>query len=202
MSKTGGIQSPARQALAKPVSFEVIVAKLGTKDRQNVDRHLAAAAAEPDAHHAKLWKRIFSALATLAPHAMQTTGQQAVQFFIADGKYKKQVFALEDPRDGRLMIYTEDIQKEAVKSGVLIAPRVGTEPTLFGIKGQAGQTLMLESLDAANTPNPSPFYKHMLGWNRKALRITLPTTATPAQIAAVEGLLAIAAQNWPVAVEK
>lgn len=203
MSKSGSSTlSTARQALAKPASFDVIVARLGTKDRQNVDRHLAAATAEPDVHHAKLWKRVFSAMATLAPHAMQTAGQQAVQFFIADGKYRKQVLALEDPRDGRLLIYTEETIKEAVKTSLLTAPRAGTDPTLYGIKGEAGQSLMIELLDAANTPNPSPFYKHMLGWNRKALRITLPTSATPAQVTAAENMCALAAQNWPVPVEK
>ena len=43
---------------------------------------------------------------------------------------------------------------------------------------------MVESLDASNTPDPQPAIKHMLGWNRKALRLTLPALANTAQIAA------------------
>ena len=39
------------------------------------------------------------------------------------------------------------------------------------------QRLLIEPLDADNTPNPHPWYKNMLGWGRKALRITLPVPA-------------------------
>ena len=99
----------------------------------------------------------------LAPLPVTTVGQHAVQFFIADGKYRMQVFALEDARDGRLMVYLPDILAKARRPG----PPGGAQP---------------ESLDSANTPNPSPHIKHMLGWNRKAVRITLPTRATSQQV--------------------
>jgi len=36
----------------------------------------------------------------------------------------------------------------------------------------------------------------MLGWNRKAIRISLLTTATPAQLEAAEQLCTISARKW------
>src|SRR5947207_1782043 len=107
---------------------------------------------------ARLIRRLFSTVVAVAcimarasfiPHALQTAGQQAVQFFIADGKYRKQVFALEDPRDGRILIYTEDVLPAALKAGLLVAPRAGADPTLYGIKGETGQSLAIEAMDAA-----------------------------------------------------
>jgi hypothetical protein len=36
----------------------------------------------------------------------------------------------------------------------------------------------------------------MLGWNRRVIRITLPTDATEAQVAAVETLCAMSKGKW------
>jgi hypothetical protein len=109
---------------------------------------------------------------------VQTVGQHAVQFFVADGKYRMQVFALEDGRDGRVVVYLPDVLAAAEKAG---APLGVLKP---------------ESIDSSNTPNPSPHIKHMLGWNRKAVRVTLPTRASPQQISATETLCALAADKW------
>ena len=182
--------------LAKPLELEEFLAKLAARDRQNVDRHLAAADAEPEPDHAKLWRRIARSMFTLSPHAVTTIGQQALQFFIADGKYRMQVFAVEDPRDGRLLIYTGDVVKEAIKAGVLAAPPKGDASAGHVVVADKSQRLILEILDANNTPNPHPWYKNMLGWGRKALRVTLPVKATPEQIAAAEALCALTAKTF------
>jgi hypothetical protein len=179
------------------VKFEDLLAKLAAKDRTNLERHLAAADAEGDGAHAKLFRHVTRVLATLAPHALTTVGQQALQFFIADGgKYKKQVFALEDPRDGKLLIYLPDVLAAAVKAGIVSAPKASADPTLYPIKAAAGHTLKIEPLDNANTPNPHAFYKHMLGWNRKALRVSLAVGAPAAEVSAAEALAGIAAKDW------
>ncbi len=192
---TKGVLDQARAALEKPVSLDEFLGKLSARDRTNVDRHLAAIEAEPEPKHAALWKRVAKTLATLAPHAVTTTGQQAISFFIADGKYRMQVFALEDNRDGKLLVYTVDALDEAVKAQVLKPAAKGAEdPTALPIGG--GQSLSVESLTNENTPKPSADYKHMLGWNRKALRITLPHDATAQQIEAAENICAIAASRW------
>lgn len=167
-----------RSALAEPIDFDAHLAKAGQRDRSNVEKFLAAC----DPAHAKLWKRVARSLATLSPLAITTVGQAAVQFFIADGKYRMQVFAMEDNNDGKISIYTPDVLAEAEKLK-LVGDDVPTK-------------LFVEQLDASNTPNPSPHFKNMLGWNRKALRVTLPLTATNTQIEAAEAIAILAAQSW------
>lgn len=200
-------QAPAAVTLlAKRVDFEAFLSKLGAKDRQNIEKHVAALEAEPDGKHLKLWKRMVIALATLAPHAAQTNGQQSIQFYIpdgADGRYRKQVFAIEDLRDGKVTVYVSDVLDKVLAGGALEAPARGSDdeeagPRLFGIAASGSQhlALSLEPLDSVNTPDPPAFYKHMLGWNRKALRIVLPNDAAPAQINAAEEICATAAREW------
>jgi len=195
-TKTNTATSAVTALLGKPVPLDEFLAKLAARDRQNVDRHLAAADAEPEPDHAKLWRRIARSMFTLSPHAVTTIGQQALQFFIADGKYRMQVFAVEDPRDGRLLIYTADVIKEAIKQGILAAPPKNDASAGYVVVADKTQRLIIEPLDANNTPNPHPWYKNMLGWGRKALRVTLPVKATPEQIAAAEALCAFTAKGF------
>ena len=190
-----GVLEQARAALQKPMSLDDFLAKLTARDRTNVDRHLAVIEAEPDPKHAALWKRLARTLSTLAPHSASTTGQQAISFFVADGKYRMQVFAMEDNRDGKVILYAVDALDDALKAHVLRPPPKGTEDASAHPLSN-GQVLSVESLTNENTPNPSPFYKHMLGWNRKAVRITLPHDASDEQITAAENLCAIAAVRW------
>jgi hypothetical protein len=179
-----------RRALASPVDFDGLLAKAGQKDRTNIEKHLAAI----DAEHAALWQRLARSLATLAPLAMTTVGQQATQFFIADGKYRMQVFALEDQHDGLVVTYIPDVLDEALKLKI-VTPEPGGVPDRYATATR-GQSLHIEQMTGSNTPNPGAHYKNMLGWNRKALRVPLPITASPAQIEAVEDLAALAAQAW------
>jgi hypothetical protein len=191
-ASTNSASERARRLLENPVAFEEFRAKLSARDGSNVDKHLAAI---EDESHRNLWLRLVRNLATLGPHAASTTGQHAIAFFIADGKYRKQVFALEDQRDGKITVYAPDILKQALTAKVLrppANPELG--PTHHELDNR--QTLSVEQLTAQNTPNPSPFYKHMLGWNRTAIRITLPVHASEEQITAASMLCAVAAQEW------
>ena len=129
--------------------------------------------AEPDPGRAPLWRRLACALMTLAPHAVKFVGKQTVQYYVADGKYRKQVFAMEDLQDGNLTVYCPDVLDEVIKAGV-IAPAPHAEPHLYEIKS-AKAPLRVELLDK-NAMNPGAHFKDMLGWNRKALRITVPRT--------------------------
>lgn len=191
--------SAARAAAAVPmppaIDYDGFLAKLGPKDRTNVERHVLAAETERDVDHAKMWKRIATHLMTLASHAAKTTGQQSVQFFIADGKYRMQVFALEDLRDGKITIYAGNPLDEAIKEGLVAPPPKSERETNAFVINNGKDKLILEELDGKSL-NPAPFYKDMLGWNRKAIRITLLTTATPAQIDVAEKLCTISARKW------
>ena len=207
MATTGAAQPP------EDSTMEEFFKNVSAKDRTGVEKHLAVIDAEPDAAHGRIWRRVAKMLRRLAPLAVQTAGQHAIQFFVADGKYRMQAFALEDQRDGKILIYLPDVLEEAAKARVLRSPgkaassaaaasasaagAAGTAPAPeYGIAGAAGTRLRIEALDAANSPNPAPHYKHMLGWNRKALRITLLTTSTEAELDAAEKLCAIAAKRW------
>lgn len=189
--------------------LEAFLAALAAKDRLNVERHLAAIDEGPAPSHGKLWRQIAAALRRLAPHAAQTIGQHVVQFFIADGKYRKQVFTLEDQRDGLIQVYLPDVMTAAIKEKILgkaldndddfsvsedeVAPTV---PVRYPIIGKKNETLQIDALDAANTPEPPNHFKNMLGWGRKALRITIPTTAGANQAAAVIAMAQIAGRAW------
>lgn len=189
------VASSARRPQVAPIDYDTLLSKLGPKDRTNVERHVLAAETERDADHARIWKRLACHLMALAPHAAKTTGQQSIQFFIADGKYRMQVFALEDLRDGKLTIYAGNGLQEAVDEGVLTPPPKNEREThAYAVNGSKDK-LVIEELDGKSL-NPAPFYKDMLGWNRKAVRISLLTTATPAQLEAAETLCTISARKW------
>ncbi len=177
------------------IDYDGLLAKLGPKDRTNVERHILTVETERDVEHAKMWKRVATHLMTLAGHAAKTTGQQSVQFFIADGKYRMQVFALEDLRDGKITIYAGNPLDEAIKEGLVTPPPKNERETNAFAINNGKDKLILEELDGKSL-NPAPFYKDMLGWNRKAVRITLLTTATPAQIDVAEKLCTISARKW------
>jgi hypothetical protein len=184
----------ARESLPSGRNYEAFLAALSAKDRQNVERHIAAIeAAGEDDTHAKNWKHLACTLWTLSPLAAQTVGQQAVMFFVADGKYRMQQFAIEDLRDGKINVYAPDAMDRALAGGLLRSPpKAQRDSHAYSILEHPSETLVVHRLDAANTPNPAPFFKNMLGWNRKAVRVALLTTASRAQIAATDSLCALA----------
>jgi hypothetical protein len=134
-------------------------------------------------------------LRKLAPLAVNTIGPQVIQYFVADGKYRMQVFALEDKKDGTIQLVLPDVLAAGIKAGVLAKPPAG-HPDDYPIKSAKGEALHVESLDSTNTPDPQPAIKHMLGWNRKALRLTLPAIVNGPQLAAAEALCEVAAKGW------
>src|SRR5688572_32059346 len=169
----------------KPPNFEAFLAALSARDRLNIERHLSVCDAEPTADHAKVFKRLACTLAGLAPQAVRTTGQRAIQFFMSDGKYRVQVFALEDLCDGNVVVYLNDALDAAITGGIFRRrAKTDGEASLYEIAEQPGAFLRIERLTSANTVEAPDYYRHMLGWNRKALKLTLPTNATPPQLRA------------------
>jgi hypothetical protein len=135
---------------------------------------------------------------TLAPVA-KVVGKQTIQFFIPDGKYRMQVFALEDLQDGNMTVYCPDVMAECVAAG-LLARRDGDddgagETVFYSIVG-SGEPLHVDALDK-NAINPANHFKDMIGWNRRAVRLTLTSSASLAQVEAVEIACAIAATHFP-----
>lgn len=175
-------------------AFDAVLAKTGAKDRTHIQRHLTAADAEPEPAHAALWRRLAEMLAALAPLPVTATGHTAVMFFVPDGKYRMQAFALEDQSDGRITVYLPDVLADAIKKKIL---KKGADPTEFAVVGSLRSTLRAEALDAQNTPEPPVHVKNMLGWNRKSLRVTLPILGTDkARLNALNDLCKLAAKQW------
>jgi hypothetical protein len=130
---------------------------------------------------------------SMAPHSAKANGQQSMQFYIQDGKYRMQIFALEDLRDGSIHIYAADAVDEATKAGLFAKGKPTDEPNEMRLTGGT-DTLNVERLDG-KVSNPAPFYKDMLGWNRRAVHITLPTMASDAQADATLKLLVLGAKK-------
>lgn len=182
----------ARASLAHPLDFEAFLAKLAPKDRVNAQRRVEVLEAEADPSRVRLWKRLTCVLMTLAPYAAKLVGRQMIQFYIADGKYRMQVFASEDLQDGHFTIYCPDVLQEATQAGLILGPEEG-QPNVHRLA--AGGPLYIESLNK-DSLNATPHFKDMVGWNRKALRIILPPAASSAQVDATELLCAIAARHF------
>jgi hypothetical protein len=177
----------------EPMEYDAFLMRLTPKDRLNVERHITAIEEVSTRGHAKLWKKLATRMMALAPHSAKANGQQSMQFYIADGKYRMQLFALEDLRDGNIQVYATDALDDAVKAGIVSKPKAADPADTFRI-GSGKETLVIERLDG-KAVNPSPFFKDMLGWNRRAAHIALPVTATDGQADAVDRLLVLAAKK-------
>jgi hypothetical protein len=183
----------AAAALRRRLEFGEFLAKLPPKDRANAEKRVGVLEASAAPGLADLWRRLACALMTLAPHAAKLVGRQTVQYYVADGRYRMQVFALEDLQDGHVTVYCPDVLAEAVEAELLMQPVAG-DTDAFGIVGSR-DALRIESLDRASL-NPAAHFKDMVGWNRRALRVTLPPSASAEQVAAAELLCALAAQRF------
>lgn len=206
----GPVASPATEE----ADYQALLARLGVRDRQAVERHVAACEAEPTPEHARLWRQLACLLASLAgggtaetppprtgpgirQFGIEASGQKAVQFFTADGKYRRQLFALEDLRDGVLVVYTVDALAAALRAGALRGP-IRTDDgvpgyELCGCGGHA--TVGVQALTAANVGEAPNYYRHMVGWNRTALKITLPVAGVEGRLRALNVLYALAARQ-------
>ena len=186
------VLAAARGSLVCPLQFDEFLAKLNPKDRASAQRRVTVLDAEPiTSGRAALWRRLACSLMTLAPFAAKLVGKQTLQVYVADGKYRMQVFALEDLQDGNFTVYCPDVLDEAVRAGLVMPV---AEPNYYVI-GVSGHRLRIERLDKA-TPFPQPHIKDLTGWNRKALRITVPPSPSADQVEAAELLCAMAAQHF------
>jgi hypothetical protein len=182
-----------RSPLTGAPNYEWFLSTLGAKDRVNAEKHVAICQAGPDPRHAVLWQQLASNLMALAGHSAKVNRQPpSAQFFTIDGKYRMQVFAIEDDQGGELRVYCADVLDQAVKEGILVLQEGAGN---FGYRvSDSGDPLMIEPLDRDST-NPAPGFKDMIGWNRKAIRVILPVSATESQIAAVNSLCALSVRH-------
>jgi hypothetical protein len=173
--------------------FEPVLDRTGVKERVKIEKHLALCDAESNPAHGQMWRRIAAILGEAAPLPIQSAGNTAWKFFVADGKYRMQVFAMEDTFDGVLKIYLPDMLNEAVKGKILGKTSI---PQTFSVDG-SGTQVKVESLGAAEASEAPPHYRHMLGWNRKALRLSIPTVKSDDKLHnALLAMAQLAAKKW------
>jgi hypothetical protein len=141
----------------------------------------------------KCWKRLAGGLGKLAPHAIETAGHQALKFHIPDGKYRQQVFALEDHCDGWVRVYLPDVTAAAAERKILKQVS-GADGSMFTVDGGEG-TIQLELISSETKEMPA-FCKPMLGWGRRALKTSVSTAASEEQMRVVERLCELAAESW------
>jgi len=193
MSQVWPTLAAAEDALAMPLDFEEVLAKLGPRDRLNVEKHIAICEVQHSMEHAHLWQKLIAMLMKLAPNHPKSFGRHALQFYVPDGKYRMQVFALHDA-EGQISLYADDVLDEALARDLIHGPVM---PNAYRLQGSKDM-LMIERLDA-KAVNPQPFYKDMLGWNRRAMRIGIPIGATDEQLGYISKLCALAAKSWVTA---
>jgi hypothetical protein len=126
-----------------------LLGRAAAKALTHIQRHLAALDAQDDGAHAALWRRIAASLGALAPLPIQTVGHSAIMFFVPDGKYRMQMFALEDQNDGRISVYLPDVLKQAIAKKIV---RKGDAPGEYAIVRPIRNTLRIEALDSSNNP--------------------------------------------------
>jgi hypothetical protein len=182
----------------EPMDFQTLVSRLSAKDRHCVDRQILARENSDVFGLAERWKKLACTLLSLAPGLVKLSGLHTMQFYIADGKYRKQVFALHALPDSAIAVCIPDVLENAIKAGLLVRPvqsgKKGEESNLYGI-GKTDQTLTVDIV-SGTTLDPQIFYKDMTGWNRRALCITLAGDSTPAQVRAADDLCRFAAIAW------
>src|SRR4051794_33622799 len=100
-------------------NYEAFRGRLGQKALAAVEKHAELCEGNADLAFGKCWKRLAGGLGKLAPHAIETAGHQALKFHIPDGKYRQQVFALEDHCDGWVRVYLPDVTAAAVERKIL-----------------------------------------------------------------------------------
>jgi hypothetical protein len=174
-------------------ALEGFLGRAAAKERTKIEKHLAACDAENDSNRGTLWRRLATLLDSFAGSGVESAGGQAWRFFCADGKYRMQVFALEDRGDGALRVALPDVLDEAIKKKVLLKGKV---PNEYGLKGSR-EPLRVEALDNAKYTDPPAHVKSMLGWGRRAIEVTIPTTSEGGpRTDAVEALCEIAAKKF------
>ena len=173
--------------------YEAFLSRLGQKGVGIVTRHVELRQSDASQGFGRCWKRMAGMLAQLAPHAIETAGHQALKFHIPDGKYRQQVFALEDLGSGAIYVYLPDIVAAAIARKIL-RPGAADGHT-YSVAGDAEMKIELQLVtsDGADVPG---FCKPMLGWGRRALKATLSVNAPEKQVRVLEKLCELAAESW------
>lgn len=180
---------PPRRSASAP-DYEAFLAQLSVKGRAAAEKHDELCDAEHGAGYGARWKRLAADLGKLAGHATEMYGHSGVKFYIADGKYKLQVFALEDTRQGTIVVYLPDVLQLAIGRKILSA---GTPVHHYKVRGGAGQ---VQLTPISSETEELTVCKAMVGWGRRALRAEFGAQTPEEHVHAIELMCELAAQKW------
>ena len=195
-SRSTSAAQSATVVVPQAIDLDTFLAKLSAKDKKTFERQVATREQSAYPGLADRWKRLACLLATLSPSFLKLSGTDAIQFFIADGKYRKQVFALHATPEGTIAVYVPDMLDDAIRAK-LVAPNADAETENSYRLPEADQTITIESLDG-KTMNQPPYYKDMTGWNRKAICVIVPALANDAHMQATEKICTLAASKFVI----
>lgn len=184
----------ARLLLDAPLDIDAMLLKLGVREQSAQARRLATCE-QTNPKRAQAFRRLAALLFSLASSRPRMV-QRAIQFYIPDGKYQLQVFALDDATDGTLVVCCEDMLAAAIEAD-LLTPLAG-QAQRYTVLGTS-QALTVEQQDG-KTENPPVYCGAMTGWNRRALKVTLPSDPSSDQLQCVELLCAMSSLRWQAAV--
>jgi hypothetical protein len=182
---------PTREAQA------AAFARLPQKDRDNFERQAGNATAKGTEKLAATWRRLAGVGLALCSKPPKISGLNTIQFFIADGNYRKQVYAMHLSDTGEVTVFLPDILADAIKAK-LVTPLPKDPAGNAYTTGKGGERLIIDPYDR-DTTNPQPYFKDMTGWNRKAIGVVLPPDASEALVHTTEQLMALAS-TWPAPV--
>lgn len=138
--------SPSPVTLEPGASFAALLSKLPVKERTYAEKRDAAMESEPAKRTA--WRNLCVLLLRLAGHSAKFNSKESVQFYTADGKYRMQVFALQDIVPGELTIHCRDVLDELIDKKLIRPGKAGENR--YVIAGTE-TTLVI-----ARVPNRSP----------------------------------------------
>lgn len=179
------------QAEPTPVSideqFAALLAKLPLKERSYAEKRDLAMEADPAKRNG--WRRLCVFLLELAGHSSKFNSKESVQFYAADGKYRMQIFALQDVVPGELTIHCRDVLDQLIEKKLIRRSKVGTDLNRYVVAGTE-VSLVIERVPQQAADHPQAF-RDLLSWNRKCMRIDLPVAAPDEVYDRVEKMLAL-----------
>lgn len=167
-------------------------ARLTQKERDTFDRQITNATTRGGEALAALWRRLAGVGLALCTRPAKVSGMNTIQFFIADGNYRKQVYAMHLSDEGEVTVFLPNILAEAIKAKIIAPLPKDPTPHAYAV---GKERMIIEPYDR-DSLNPQPYYKDMTGWNRKAIGVVLPAGATEGLIDTAEQLM-LAAATWP-----
>lgn len=167
------------------MTFADFCARLPVKERSYAEKRSAAMESDPALR--ELWQRLAARLLQLAGHSAKVNSKESIQFYAADGKYRMQVFALQDIAPGTLSLHCRDVLDTLLAKKLIRKPEAGK--TKYPVPG-TNESLTIERVLPQAADHP-PAFRDLLSWNRKCMRIDIEVSASPELLAALDKMLVL-----------